>query len=146
MVRTERRFMKTPQHRSARALLGHRVREIRRRQGKTLTVLGGATGLSKSTLSKIENGALSVSYDNLLKLAHALSADISELLSDGASVLHATGRRTITRRGNGEVYETSPDRYELLGTDTPAFESSTNTRKQGAVEALRDMILKGALR
>jgi transcriptional regulator with XRE-family HTH domain len=109
----------TPRHHNARAVLGHRVREIRRHLGKTLKDIGQATGLSKSTLSKIENGSLSVSYDNLLKLARALSTDLPELFADGASsnAIHANGRRSITRRGGAEVYETPQYRYELMCTD-----------------------------
>jgi len=79
--------------------------------------IGDATGLSKSTLSKIENGSLSVSYDNLLKLASGLSTDLPELFADGASAIHANGRRSITRRGGAEVYETPQYRYELMCTD-----------------------------
>ena len=111
--------MTTPRHHNARAVLGHRVREIRRRLGKTLKDIGDATGLSKSTLSKIENGSLSVSYDNLLKLARGLSTDLPELFAEGASAnaIHASGRRSITRRGAGEVYETPQYRYELMCTD-----------------------------
>jgi transcriptional regulator with XRE-family HTH domain len=111
----------TPRQHNARALLGHRVREIRRRLGKTLKDIGDATGLSKSTLSKIENGSLSVSYDNLLKLARGLSTDLAELFADGATAnanaVHANGRRSITRRGGAEVYETPQYRYELMCTD-----------------------------
>jgi transcriptional regulator with XRE-family HTH domain len=108
-----------PRHHDARALLGHRVREIRRRLGKTLKEIGEAAGLSKSTLSKIENGSLSVSYDNLLKLARGLSTELPELFADGASpnATHANGRRSITRRNGAEVYETPQYRYELMCTD-----------------------------
>jgi len=84
-----------------------------------LKEIGEAAGLSKSTLSKIENGSLSVSYDNLLKLARGLSTDLPELFADGASAsaTHANGRRSITRRSGAEVYETPQYRYELMCTD-----------------------------
>lgn len=106
-----------PQH--GRAVLGRRIREIRRRRGNTLKEVGEASGLSKSTLSKIENGTLSVSYDNLLKLALALSVDVPELFSDGTSdaAVQANGRRSIARRGTGEIYEIAQYRYELLCND-----------------------------
>ena len=81
--------------------------------------VGEISGLSKSTLSKIENGTLSVSYDNLIKLAHALSVDISELFAEGSGdpSTQANGRRSVYRRGNGEIYETAQYRYELLCND-----------------------------
>jgi transcriptional regulator with XRE-family HTH domain len=103
----------------ARAGLGHRVREIRKRLGLTLRDVGQTTGLAKSTLSKIENGTLSVSYDNLVKLAHALSIEVSALFADGTTAPgpQANGRRSLARRGSGEIYETPQYRYEMLCGD-----------------------------
>jgi transcriptional regulator with XRE-family HTH domain len=82
--------------------------------------VGKLTGLSKSTLSKIENGTLSVSFDNLLKLANGLSIDLSSLFLEGhgqPSVQGGGGRRSVVRKGNGEIYDTAMYRYELLCTD-----------------------------
>jgi len=111
--------VKISKNHDGRAVLGRRVREIRRRRGSTLKDLGEASGLSKSTLSKIENGTLSVSYDNLIRLAHGLSVDVSELFaeSSGGESAQGNGRRSIARRGSGEIYETTQYRYELLCND-----------------------------
>lgn len=107
-----------PPH-DGRAVLGFRVREIRKRLGKTLQDVGAVAGLSKSTVSKIENGTLSVSYDNLVRLANALSIDVSELFAGATaeSAVQANSRRSLIRSGDGEVYETEQYRYEMLCSD-----------------------------
>lgn len=104
---------------NGRVQLGQRVRELRKLQKKTLQDLGKTTGLSKSTLSKIENAALSVSYDNLLKLAEALSIDVSELFAEGVTepIVQSNSRRSVARKGTGDVYETDKYRYEILCSD-----------------------------
>jgi transcriptional regulator with XRE-family HTH domain len=95
------------------------VREQRKIKGKTLQELGETAGLSKSTMSKIENGTLSVSYDNLLKLADALTIDVSALFAENAAQppVQSSGRRSVARKGTGEIYETDRYRYEILCTD-----------------------------
>lgn len=109
----------TPQPHDGRAVLGFRVREIRKRLGKTLQEVGEVAGLSKSTVSKIENGTLSVSYDNLVRLANALAIDVSELFAGASSepAVQANSRRSLVRSGDGDVYETEQYRYEMLCSD-----------------------------
>jgi transcriptional regulator with XRE-family HTH domain len=80
--------------------------------------MNAVTGLSNSTLSKIENGALSISYDNLLKLANGLDTDLPALFSAvNESPSGANSRRSVTLRGKGEVYETPQYRYEMLQSE-----------------------------
>ena len=49
--------------------LGARVRELRRELGLTLEQASKQAGLARSTLSKIENGQMSPTYEALKKLA-----------------------------------------------------------------------------
>lgn len=108
---------------SGRVQLGLRVRKLRKSLGKTLIELGRDSSLSASTLSKVENGALSVNYDTLVRLATALSVDLAELFSQSEGLDPApgmTGRRSITRANQGEIYETGQYRYEILGSDISA--------------------------
>jgi transcriptional regulator with XRE-family HTH domain len=103
---------------NGRALLGQRVRETRRRLGRTLQDISAATGLAKSTLSKIENGVLSINYDNLIKLAQALSVDVATLFAEGGGPsATAGGRRSVAREGQGKIYQTAQYRYEMLCGD-----------------------------
>ena len=48
--------------------LGIRVRELRKAKGWTLEQAAARAGLARSTLSKIENGQMSPTYDALKKL------------------------------------------------------------------------------
>jgi transcriptional regulator with XRE-family HTH domain len=65
----------------ARPKLGDCLRGVRRRLGLTLAQVAAQTGLSVSTLSKVENDQASLTYDKLLVLAEGLGVDIVELFS-----------------------------------------------------------------
>jgi transcriptional regulator with XRE-family HTH domain len=104
------------QTRRSRLRLSERVRELRRAKGLTLRELSRTAGFAPSTLSKIENGQLSASFDSLVKLAEGLGVDFAELFA-GESALAATARRSITAKGGGRVHDTGTYQYELLCTD-----------------------------
>ena len=99
-----------------RLSLGERLREIRKREGWTLNQVSAKTGLAASTLSKVENSRISLTYDNLLKLATGLGVDVAELFSTNDTPA-ITGRRTITRRGQGRAELTANYDYYYLCTD-----------------------------
>lgn len=60
---------------------GHAVRARRAELGITMDQLAEASGVSRGTLSRIENNALSTSLANAIAIAGALSSDLSALLS-----------------------------------------------------------------
>jgi transcriptional regulator with XRE-family HTH domain len=91
------------------------VRELRRRANTTLQQIAERSGLSASTLSKIENGQLSPTYETLLRLAHGLRVDIAQLFSPESST--SSGRRSVTRRGQGHLHTAPPYEYEMLCAD-----------------------------
>lgn len=99
-----------------KAALGRRVREIRKSRGLTLEDLGHKVGLAPSTLSKIENGSLSVTYDALVALSSALSVGVTDLFADSREPA-PMARRVVTRAGGGDVYDTDVYRYEMLCSD-----------------------------
>jgi len=91
--------------------LGESLRRIRKERGMTLIEAGEKSGMPMSTISKIENNKMSLSYDKLLRICNALDIDISELFSGGATAEKApapasSGRRSINRRGTGYVINT----------------------------------------
>ncbi|MFC4256222.1 helix-turn-helix domain-containing protein [Croceibacterium xixiisoli] len=75
------------------------LRALRAAKGWTLADVKDRTGMSISTLSKLENGKMGLSYDKLLKLGHGLGVDIAQLLSGGEIV-----RGEIVRGETGAMF------------------------------------------
>ncbi|MGE8678468.1 MAG: helix-turn-helix domain-containing protein [Achromobacter marplatensis] len=95
--------------------LALRLRALRQARAWTLKQAAAATGVAASTLSKIENSLLSPTYDNLIKIAAGLDLDVAELFT--ASDAHmGTGRRSLSRQGEGRQYETPYYDHRLLCT------------------------------
>ena len=62
------------------AEVGPRLRRLRERRGWTLTALAATTGISKSTLSRLENGERKPSLELLLPLSEAYHLPLDELV------------------------------------------------------------------
>jgi len=88
------------------------MKAIRARKGWRLLDVSKKTGLTSSTLSKIENGKLSVSYDKLALLAEKLEVDIAEFFTPSDDTRQEVassgpmGRRSITRAASGHPIST----------------------------------------
>lgn len=82
----------------------------------TLQQLSKRSSISISTLSKIENGQLSPTYEKIVALAIGLSVDVSELFGQTPKPV-PLGRRSITKAGEGIVHETPQYVYEVLNGD-----------------------------
>lgn len=93
--------------------LGQRVREIRRRNNWTLEDASQRTGLARSTLSKIENDQMSPTFDVVRRLAAGLEIELPQLFVETESH-KASGRRAITRSGEGRPRVTATYEHELL--------------------------------
>jgi transcriptional regulator with XRE-family HTH domain len=88
---------------------GAALKALRRKHGWTLAEVSRRTGLPTSTLSKIENDKMSLTFDKLVRLSASLQVDISALFNGEAASdgeLGASGRRSITRSGEGKAIET----------------------------------------
>lgn len=79
------------------------IRDVRIAKGLSLRDLSARAGLPYSTLSKLENGKMALTYDKLIRLAQALNVDLKDILAspDQPTVPAALGRRSITRAGQG---------------------------------------------
>lgn len=106
-------------HDTAAANPGLTLRKLRKDRGWTLSEAGRRAGLPVSTLSKIENGKMSLNYDKLTRLCQALGMDIAEFFAGDASAAPAavSGRRSITRAGEGHALETSSYFHLYPATD-----------------------------
>ncbi|MAM24874.1 MAG: transcriptional regulator [Rhodobacteraceae bacterium] len=94
--------------------LGARVRDLRKGRGWTLEQAARQAGMARSTLSKIENGQMSPTYDALKKLAGGLEISVPQLFTPPAEG-RTGGRMTLTRAGEGRATATITYEHELLG-------------------------------
>ena len=108
--------VKMDEPRTAGALLGDRLRAIRKQRKWTLADLRDQTGLAISTLSKVENNKISLTYEKLASLASGLELDLADLLTPN-SLGMVVGHSTITRRGEGRHHETANYGHEYLCVD-----------------------------
>jgi transcriptional regulator with XRE-family HTH domain len=111
----------TVPERPARARLGRALRAIRAELGISLADVALRTGVSISTLSKVENSQLSLTYDKLVQLSEGLGIDISVFFTDTpkleTSTEPVTARRSITRQGEEMLIETPNYDYRYLNTE-----------------------------
>ena len=114
---TPARFAAAPRPaREDRVDLGLKLKRMRNERGWTLDDVSQRTGVARSTLSKIENGQMSPTYDVLQKITHGMALDIVELF-DVRSQAAPFGRRSLTRKNEGKHHPTSTYVYEVLATD-----------------------------
>lgn len=84
---------------------GIALRAARLEQGLTLRALAARLDMPFSTLSKLENGKMAMTYDKLVRLAQGLGMDIGTLVSGAAPAEKppaALGRRSVARAGKWE--------------------------------------------
>ena len=93
--------------------LGARVRELRKSRGWTLEQAAGHAGLARSTLSKIENGQMSPTYEALKKLAEGLQISVPQLFTPPRKD-RISGRMAMTKSGQGTHHATATYEHELL--------------------------------
>jgi transcriptional regulator with XRE-family HTH domain len=86
---------------AALAGVGPRLRRARSLRQVTLTELAAATGISKSTLSRLESGQRRPGLELLLPIAHALQIPLDELV--GAPEIGDPRVRFTPRNRNGRT-------------------------------------------
>src|ERR1700743_170333 len=85
---------------------GAALRALRMQRGWTLAEVSERTDLPVSTLSKIENDRMSLTYDKLARISAGLGVDISQLFAPqvvGMPGAMVNGRRTVTLAGQGQA-------------------------------------------
>lgn len=93
--------------------LGERVRALRKARNWTLEQAARQAGLARSTLSKIENGQMSPTYDALKKLATGLEISVPQLFTPPQDE-KVNGRLAVTKSGQGSAQATVTYEHELL--------------------------------
>lgn len=105
---------------ASRPNLGQRLRELRARNNWRIADVSRLTGLASSTISKVENGRMSLTYDKLQQLAHGLSLDLVDLFGErGPSerLDMAMARRSVGRSGEGVLINAGSYIYRYLNAD-----------------------------
>lgn len=110
---------------SDKPTLGAALRAIRKERGWSLAQASKETGLAVSTLSKIENGQRSLTYDKLIQLASSLQVDIARLFTEGGTSDYRNmptllGRRSVQRSSSGFIIEAGVYSYRYLAEDLVA--------------------------
>ncbi|MGK3125978.1 helix-turn-helix domain-containing protein [Candidatus Pantoea formicae] len=97
---------------------GLRIKTIRQARELTLEQVAELSGVSISTLSKIEKGQVSASFDTIAKIASAFDYSLAELFAEelplpSVASTAIQGRRTYTLAGKGLAFTNPYFRYEV---------------------------------
>ncbi|MEJ8569924.1 XRE family transcriptional regulator [Microbaculum marinum] len=128
----------------AEPAFGVQLRGLRRSTGRTLKEVADASGLAVSTVSKIETGRMSPTYDVLLKLVRGLDIDLTTLLN-GPKPKPAgvrMGRLDVTRADDRKRHPTGAYVYEPLATGLTLKEMDPTfvTVKARSIEEFGELI------
>lgn len=102
--------------RSGSPTLAGKMKRLRKGASLTLSQLSRLSGISPSTLSKIENGQLSPTYEKIAALARALDVDVGALFT-ARDVTTPLARRSICLSGQGVRHPTRLYDYQVLCAD-----------------------------
>lgn len=124
--------------------VGPRLQGLRKQRGITLTSLAAATGISKSTLSRLETGQRRPSLEVLLPLAQAYRVPLDDLV--GAPEVGDPRIRLKPRRVNGRTVLplTRPGGVQAWKIVIPRSQSKPKPRAHDGFEWL--YVLSGRMR
>ena len=138
--------------------VGARLLDIRKARSLTLQDASRMTGVSASAFSKIERNELSPTISTMQRIADGLKIELVSLLADqDNTTAGVTGRRSVSRAGDGSRHTTGTCKNTLLCTDlknkraTPIFTTVTaRSTEQYSAWAKSDaelfvMVLEGTL-
>lgn len=125
-------------------LVGPRLRRVRKQRGVTLTDVAHVTGISKSTLSRLENGQRRPSLELLLPLAQTYRVPIDDFV--GAPEVGDPRIRLKPRRVNGRTVLplTRPGGIQAWKIVIPRSQSEPKPRTHDGFEWL--YVLSGRMR
>lgn len=100
---------------------GAKLRALRIERSLTMGQLAEKTGIPQSTLSKLENGKMSMTYEKLVRLGAGLQVDIGLLIQkDGPEPPVSNpgpGRRCVIRAGEGAGVHFEKQQHAYLAGD-----------------------------
>lgn len=93
------------------------LRAMRQRHGLKLQDVSERTGLALSTLSKVENDLMSLTYDKILQICTGLDIPVTELLNFELAKGAERTRRSVVSAANTLKLATPTYNYSYLCTD-----------------------------
>jgi len=134
---------------------GVAVRKLRLAKGWTLQQLSEKSGVPLSTLSKLELGQSSLTYDKILRICQALDVDPGlSILQQAAVTPSPSGRRAVIRAGEGAPANFGPHPVKVAAHDllsksfTPMLiqlqPADTGSRRQTLPGEVYLYVLQGA--
>ncbi|MEM1113294.1 MAG: XRE family transcriptional regulator [Pseudomonadota bacterium] len=100
--------------------LGSILKGLRKDRGWSVQKLADTAGLPQSTLSKVENGSMSLNYDKLLQVAAAFDVPVGRLFEtsqDRARKQGASGRRVLDQLKDEDMSESDHYHFRSMCTD-----------------------------
>src|ERR1700689_5236742 len=103
--------------------LGGLIRLLRKKNGWTLRQMGEKVGIPLSTLAKVEQDKLTLTYDKLQQFSSRLGLTMTEFLAQaeaspaGSAPAVVTARRSLATGGNSVQISTPNYDYEYLCAD-----------------------------
>lgn len=100
---------------SGNGTVGAGIKRYRLAHKWSLKDLSERSGIPISTLSKVENGQMSLRIEKLMAVSEALDVDIMQLVSpieSESAKKVVTGRRSVTRRDQAVISRTENSIYE----------------------------------
>jgi transcriptional regulator with XRE-family HTH domain len=129
----------------ALATIGPRLRARREQRQVTLAELAQASGISASTLSRLESGGRKPTLELLLRLASAHQVPVDELISDPATSDPRVHPRPVQRHGRTMIPLTRrPGGLQAYKMIVAAGEQHTDQRTHEGYEWM--YVLNGTLR
>lgn len=122
---------------------GVAVRKLRLSKGWTLHQLSEKSGVPLSTLSKLELGQSSLTYDKILRICRALNVDPGlSILQQASTTPTPSARRAVIRAGEGEALSFGRHDAQLAAQDllSKSFTPMVVTLKPAESPARRDTL------
>jgi transcriptional regulator with XRE-family HTH domain len=94
-----------------------KLKEIRRSKNLTLDELARVSGVSISTISKIENQQQKPGFETVLKISRALHVNFVHMLDPPEPAPVKTTRRVVTRAADAPVYNSEHYGYAAHATE-----------------------------
>ncbi|SDC50193.1 helix-turn-helix domain-containing protein [Actinokineospora iranica] len=125
--------------------IGARLKAVRQERGTTLAALAAETGISVSTLSRLESGNRKATLELLLPIARAHGADLDELVGLGTTPDPRV--RAAPKTADGRTYwplTAAPGQPRAFKVLMPATDDPPDLRTHEGYEWL--FVLSGRLR